>query len=319
MMSDSLYPMIAVLGPTGSGKSRMAMALAAAFDGEVVGCDAFQIYRGMDIGTAKPSVEEQRRIPHHLLDVREPDQDFSAGEYQRAARKALADIRDRKRIPLVVGGTGFYFRALIDGLFVGPGRSEALRRRLRRVANRRGRETLHRLLARVDAESAAALMPRDMGRIIRAYEVYYLTGKTMTWWQDQPRDALSGFRCLKLALQWPRETLYHRINQRVQWMFDHGLVEETRALCDRYSSSAQAFKAIGYRQTLDWLEGGMTMEQAVEDTCRESRRYAKRQLTWFRADSDIVWLDASRNWSELVQEAGRLVESFIGSRPCGRA
>jgi tRNA dimethylallyltransferase len=287
------------------------MALAERFRGEILTCDALQVYRHMDIGTGKPTAEERERIVHHLLDVREPCDDFSAGDYLRLGREALDVIRARGRIPFVVGGTGFYLRALIRGLFEGPGRAEALRKRMRRIVARRGPKSIHRALRRVDPETAARLSPPDAERSIRAYEIYLLTGKTMSWWQSQPRNELLRYRWLKLGIRWPRPQLYARIDQRVEEMFRQGLVAEVQALIARFPRDCHAFKAIGYRQIVGYLEGKWSLEQAIADTQRESRRYAKRQLTWLRADPDIVWLDATLGPETLLEQASNAVAQFL--------
>ena len=224
------HPAIAIVGPTASGKSRLAAALALRFGGEVVGCDAFQVYRHMDIGTAKVSMAERQAVPHHMLDLVDPDRDFSAGDYQRLARDAIRGVTARGRLPVVAGGTGFYLRALIDGLFEGPGRSEELRARMRRIIARKGDlkgpRVLYRALGRVDPDSAARIAEMDADRIIRAYEVYCVSGRTMTWWQQQRRDAFQGYRWLKIGIELPREQLYERIDRRAEEMFRGGLIEE---------------------------------------------------------------------------------------------
>jgi tRNA dimethylallyltransferase len=306
------YPAVAIVGTTASGKSALGMALAERFHGEIITCDALQVYRHMDVGTAKPGADERSRIPHHLLDVRDPCDDFSAGDYLRLGRDALAGISARDRIPLVVGGTGFYLRALIEGLFEGPGRSDALRARMRRIISKRGAGTLHHALSRVDQETAARLAPADAERIIRAYEIYLVSGHNMSWWQGRPRDRLQGFRWLKLGILWPRPQLYERIDRRVEEMFRHGFVEEVQELLKRYPRNCHAFKAIGYRQIAGYLDAESTLDQALEDTQRESRRYAKRQTTWFRSDPEIVWLDATAGGEELLGHASRQVTEFLG-------
>ena len=287
-----LNPAVAVVGPTASGKSRLGIALARAFQGEIVGCDALQVYRQMDIGTAKVAFGEREGVRHHMLDVADPDREFSAGDYQRRARIALQEISGRGMLPIVVGGTGFYLRALIDGLFEGPERSEELRARMRAIIRRKGSNILHRLLERIDPESAARIAPNDADRIIRACEIHFVSGKNMSWWQSRPRDALTGYRWLKIGMDMPRELLYQRINLRVERMFENGLLDETRRLLEIYPATCPAFKAIGYGQAAEYLSGRITLAQAVESTQMESRRYAKRQLTWFRADSEVVWLRA---------------------------
>jgi tRNA dimethylallyltransferase len=297
------YPALAILGPTGSGKSQLALVLARRLKGEIVSCDALQIYRGMDIGTAKASAEERAGVPHHMLDLRNPDEDFSAGDYQRLAREALAGIRSRTKIPIVAGGTGFYFRALTHGLFEGPGRSEHLRARMQQIVKRGGTRRLHRALSRADPEAAGRMSPADFPRILRAYEVFLATGKPMSWWHAHGTAALEGFRWLKLALSWPRDRLYERIELRVGEMFSSGFVEEVETLIRRYPRESHAFKAIGYRQIISHLNGALSLEEAIDDTCRESRRYAKRQLTWFRADPEIRWIDAADGLDSALEKA----------------
>jgi tRNA dimethylallyltransferase len=308
---DKEKPAIAVVGPTGSGKTRLAIALAIRFPGEIVSCDALQVYKHMDIGTAKATAAEKNLVAHHMLDLRDPNEDFSAGDYQRLARQALDQISGRGRLPFVVGGTGFYLRALIDGLFEGPGRFEELRRRMRRIVSRKGSGILHRALDRVDPESAARIAENDAERTIRAYEMYLISGKTMNWWQEQPRDALKGYRWLKIGIDFPRDQLYTNIEQRVDEMFARGFLNEVRQLLERFPRESNAFKAIGYRQVAEHLEGGLTFEQALEETKRESRRYAKRQLTWFRSDRDIFWLDGQSGAEALQHRAADLLSHFL--------
>jgi tRNA dimethylallyltransferase len=302
---------IVIIGPTASGKTRLALDLALQFQGEIVSCDALQIYRHMNIGTDKILPHEQQGVTHHLLDVRDPGQDFSAGDYQRLAREAIREIHERGHLPFVVGGTGFYLRALIDGLFEGPARSEELRVRMRKIIRRKGSRILHRFLQRVDPASAAKIAETDAERIIRAYEVYLISRKPMSWWQRQPRDTLKGYRWLKLGLRVPREQLYQRINQRAEKMFQAGFLEEVKSLIDKFPRESHAFKAIGYRQAAEYLEGRLTLAEAIDETKKQSRHYAKRQLTWFRADSEIVWLDGQLNSSELRTQAADLINEFL--------
>ena len=313
-MPANAYPAIVVAGPTASGKSRLGMALAKKYRGEILSCDALQIYRGMDIGTAKPATTERESVPHHMLDLRMPGENFSAGDYQRLGREGLRAIRDRERIAFVVGGTGFYLRALIQGLFQGPGRSEELRRRLSRIAERRGVACLYRALQRSDPAIAARIAPTDISRVTRAYEVYLLTGRPMNWWHCQPRNGLEGFRWLKLGIHWPREELYRRIETRVEEMFQAGFVDEVRGLLERFPAKRDAFKAIGYRQIAGFLAGKISLDDAKEQTKIESRRYAKRQMTWFRGDPEIVWLDATEGEERLLAQAVERIEAFLGPR-----
>jgi tRNA dimethylallyltransferase len=305
---------IAILGPTASGKTRLAISLAGRFHGEIISCDALQIYRGMDIGTAKVSLAERSLVLHHMLDIRNPDEDFSSGDYQRLAREALREIRGRNRIPFVVGGTGFYLRALIEGLFEGPSRSEDLRTRMCRIIKRRGIRSLHHALQRVDPESAAKISEADASRIIRALEVYFISGKPMSWWQLQPRDALQDYRWLKIGVDIPREMLYRMINARVEEMYRSGFIDEVRDLLKKFPRECHAFKAIGYRQIAEHLEGKLNLEQAIEQTKIESRHYAKRQLTWFRSDPEIIWLDGSLDAGALLEKSAIHVARFLKSQ-----
>jgi tRNA dimethylallyltransferase len=310
-MSEMLLPAVAILGPTASGKSSLALSVCGRFQGEIISCDALQVYRLMDIGTAKPSPAERLAVPHHLLDLRLPGEDFSAGDYLRFGREALHDISKRGSLAVVAGGTGFYFRALVDGLFEGPGRSEELRARMKSIADRGGLGRLYRAFSRADPECSAKIASADRSRILRAYEVYLLTGKPMSWWQQRPCNPLTGVRWLKIALDWQREELYERINSRVEKMFENGFVEEVQGLQTRYSNTCHAFKAIGYRQIVGYLEGRWTREEAMADTQQESRRYAKRQLTWFRSLPGIRWIKADKNLDEAEKEAIALVGKFL--------
>ena len=305
------YPGIIILGPTASGKTKLGIDLALRFRGEIVSCDALQVYRHMDIGTAKVSPTEKERVRHHMLDLRDPGEDFSAGDYQRLAREALNEIRSRGNRPFVVGGTGFYLKALIEGLFEGPARSEELRARMRKIIGRRGPGTLHRALRLVDPESANRIAEADPERIIRAYEVRLISGKSISWWQQQPRDVLTGYRWLKLGIDVPRDLLYQRINRRVEEMFESGLVEEAKTLLNSYPKCSQAFKAIGYRQISEYLDGKYSLSQAMDATQMESRRYAKRQLTWFRSDPNILWLDGRLEFDELRSQAEIHIANFL--------
>ena len=306
---------IAIVGPTASGKSRLGIALAHVLQGEIVGCDALHVYRQMDIGTAKVTAEEREGVRHHMIDIADPDHEFSAGDYQRLARVAIREISGRGRLPIIVGGSGFYLRALIDGLFEGPDRSEELRTRMRAIIRRKGSRILHRLLERIDPESAARIAPNDAERVIRACEIHFASGKNMSWWQSQPRDALTGYRWLKIGINMPRDLLYQRINLRVEQMFDGGLLDETRRLLEIYPATCPSFKAIGYKQAAEYLAGQVTLAQAVESTQMESRRYAKRQLTWFRADREIIWLSAGdgNEAAALENQAANAVREHISA------
>ena len=283
-------PLIAVVGPTGSGKSELAVRLAAAFHGEIVSCDSLQIYRHFDIGTAKLPLAARGGIPHHAIDIVNPDQVFTAGEYARLGRALLMDISARNYLPVVAGGTGFYLRALLDGLFSGPTRNEALRGRLaRRQVLRPG--SLHRLLRRFDPAAAARIHPHDVPKLIRALEVCLLTRRPLTRLYEEGRDELQGYRVLKLGLSPDREALYRRLDARCAAMFRGGLIEEVRGiLALGYSTAVKPFESHGYRQVLQMLRGELSEKEAIFYAQRNTRRYAKRQMTWFRQERDVQWL-----------------------------
>ena len=278
-----------ILGPTGSGKTALSLALAERFGGEIVSCDSVAVYRGMDLGTAKPSIEERARVVHHLIDVADPDQPFTAGTYSRAARAALGEIAGRAHLPIVTGGTGLYLRALTEGLFSGPERHEPLRQRLRSLAQKRGSGWLHRILTRLDPASAARIHANDLAKVIRAIEVCIAARRPMS--EVLSREPLTGFRLVRIGLNPPRTQLYARLNQRCAEMFAAGLVEETRDLLERYGR-LKALDSLGYRQALGVIDGNVTLEAALAAAQQGHRNYAKRQLTWFRREPDVHWIEA---------------------------
>ena len=289
-MADSDNPLIIVCGPTGSGKSALALAVAERFCGEVLNCDSVQIYRHFDIGTAKTPLAERRGIPHHLLDAAEPEEVFTAGDYARLGRAALADISGRGRLPVIAGGTGFYLRALLLGLFEGPARNEELRERLALRQTRRP-GSLHRLLGRWDPRAAARIHSNDVGKTMRALEVVLTEKQPMTNLLERGRDPLTGYRVLKFGLNPPRPVLYERLERRAQEMFERGLIEEVDNLLQRgHAPTAKPFESLGYAQALAVVQGVMTVEQAIADTQMYTRRYAKRQWTWFRREPEVQWM-----------------------------
>lgn len=286
------YPLIVIVGPTASGKSELALALAERLNGEVVNYDSVQLYRGFDVGSGKLPPAGRRGVAHHLLDCLQPADVFTAGDYRREALKVLADLRDRAKLPIFAGGTGLYLRALLVGLFEGPVRSEALRERLRAMVERHGREFLHRLLARLDGLAAARIQPRDTQKLIRAVEVCIIARQPLSALHARGRVALEGYRVTKLGLNPPRSELYARINRRVESMFATGLMEETQALhCHTEAARVKPLGALGYQQASAVLEGKASREEAVMATQAATRHYAKRQLTWFRRESDITWFE----------------------------
>ena len=303
---DPQSPLIVVAGPTASGKTALALALAQQFPGEIVSCDSVAVYRGMEIGTAKPTLDERARVPHHLIDVAEPDQPCTAGDYSRLAREAIAGITQRGRLPIVAGGTGLYLRALLDGLFPAPQRHEPLREKLRARAERHGAPHLHRILTRLDPAAAGLIHANDTPKVIRAIEVTLAARQPITRQWQQGRDALAGYRVLRLGLNPPRAALYARINRRAAEMFDRGLVEEATQLVERYGFDCRAFTSLGYAQAVAVLRGEMTRDQAVAAAAQGHRNYAKRQLTWFRKDPAIHWLAGFGSDDDIQTEAAAL-------------
>jgi len=303
--------LVVLLGPTGSGKTALSLTLARRFHGEIVSCDSVAVYRGMDAGTAKPTLEERRAVPHHLIDVLPPGQFITAGDYSRLAREALAAIAARHRLPIVTGGTGLYLRALLDGLFAGPQRSEELRARLRLSAERHGSEWLHRLLLRLDPAAAERVHPNDHPKLIRAIEVCLAARQPLTEAWKAGRNSLTGYRVLRIGLDPPRSQLYTRIDARAAEMFSHGLVEETRTLVAQYGESPRALDSLGYRQARAVLRGELTEPEAIAATRQAHRNYAKRQLTWFRRELDVHWFFGFGDEPAIASQAITLVEQSL--------
>ena len=292
--------LIAVAGPTASGKSALALRVARARNGEIVSCDSLQVYRGLDIGSAKPSAAERAAVPHHLLDVVDPDHEFSAADYARLAREAVAGIHARGRAAIVAGGTGLYLRALLHGLFEGPARDLPLRRRLEAIAARHGDARLHRILARADPESAARIEPRDRVRVVRALEVYRATGRPIGAHHRAGAEPLAGFEARVLVLDPGRERLRATVEARTDAMLRAGLIDETRALLARYPG-ARPLDAIGYRQAAAVVRGETDVAEARRVIVVETMRYAKRQRTWFRHQERATWLaDADEAFAAAV-------------------
>jgi tRNA dimethylallyltransferase len=303
--------LLVLIGPTASGKTALSLSLAERFKAEIVNCDSVAMYREFEIGTAKPTPEERNRAPHHLIDCISPTEPVTAGEYSRRGRQVLGEINGRGRLPIVVGGTGLYLRALLEGLFPGPKRSEDLRQRLRGLATKRGTTYLHRVLRRLDRAAAGKIHANDTPKLIRAIEVCLASRKTMTEMLEQGRDPLRGFRIMRLGLDPQRAALYARINRRALKMFEAGLVEETRQLFERYGPSAGALSSLGYKQAMHMLDGTLTREEAVLAAQQAHRNYAKRQMTWFRREPAVTWLPGFGDEDEVQLEAAVLVESVL--------
>jgi len=306
-----------ILGPTASGKTALSLTLAEKFAGEIVNCDSVAMFREFDIGTAKPTAAERARAPHHLFDCVEPTAYMTAGEYSRQAREVLTEIAAGKHLPIVVGGTGLYLRALLEGLFPGPERSEELRERLRERAAKRGSAYLHKILQRLDLAAAEKIHANDTPKLIRAIEVCLASlapsrergsrekvpRQKMTELWQQGRDPLQGFRIVRLGLDPDRAALYERINHRAEQMFETGLVEETKNLLEKYGPSIGPLASLGYKQAVQLLRGELTREQAVQAAQQAHRNYAKRQMTWFRREPEVTWLNGFGDDPKIQREA----------------
>ena len=318
-LEEGLYPLLVVAGPTASGKTSLALHLAEELDGEIVSCDSVAVYRLLEIGSAKPTAEERRRVFHHGIDLYWPDEVCTAGDYARYARETLAGIRDRSRIPIITGGTGLYLRALLDGLAPAPRRDEALRERLRARAERRGSTWLHRLLQRLDPRAAALIHAHDVPKLIRSIEVTLAARRPQTEQWKLGRDPLRGFRVLQIGLA-PlnsaaiRQRLYARIDARAAEMFARGLLQETEALRERYGDDCRCLGALGYAQALAVLRGELTLDAAVKKAQQGHRNYAKRQGTWFRRAPEIHWLAGFGDEKQVQEEALALTRSLLARR-----
>jgi tRNA dimethylallyltransferase len=286
-------PLVVIAGPTGAGKSDFALRLAKDLGGEIVNYDSVQIYRGFDIGSAKPSIASRSLVPHHLFDIVDADEEFNAADYGRIAREVCTSIERRGHVPILVGGTFFYLRALLSGLPEMPGRDVTVRERLQRIAAApRGQARLHRWLSRVDPESGRRIAPADRQRVERALEVWITSGKPISSWRP-PAAGVGEISAIRIALFLKRERLVEAINERVNAMYRAGLVDETRGLLERYPAGARPFGTIGYKEAAAVVAGTMTEEAAIAETQRRTRAYAKRQMTWLRAEPDVQWLDAA--------------------------
>jgi tRNA dimethylallyltransferase len=309
-------PLLAVVvGPTASGKTALSLTLAEHFQGEIVNCDSVALYREFDIGTAKPTASERARAPHHLLDYVAPTSHITAGEYARQARQVIGEIKSRHHLPILVGGTGLYLRALLEGFFPGPQRSEVLRERLRERAKSRGSSYLHRILRRLDSAAAGKIHANDAPKLVRAIEVCLSSRQKITdLWQQRGRDPLRGFRILRLGLDPERQALYERINRRAQQMFELGLVDETKRLLEQYGDSAGPLSSLGYKQCVQLLRGELTGEGALRSAQQAHRNYAKRQMTWFRREPEVRWLRGFGDDPQIQQEAVSWLSCLIGPR-----
>ena len=305
--------LVCVAGPTGSGKTALGIEIAKEFDGEIISADSMQIYREFNIGTAKPSIEEMQGIPHHLIDIVNPDGEFSVKEFVDMANEKIDDIIKRGKLPIVVGGTGLFISSLIDNVQFSEGESdEALRQELSEIAEKKGAEYLHSMLKEFDYDSYLRLHPNNVKRVIRAIEIYKTTGITMTEQIEKSKDIPPAFNLFYIGLNTDREIIYDRINKRVDIMMEKGLLNEVKGLVEKGCSlKNKSMQAIGYKELLLYLEGKLELSEAVDLIKQESRRYAKRQLTWFRRDERIKWLD--------IKELNTVEKQMDAVRECIKA
>jgi tRNA dimethylallyltransferase len=308
---SALAPLVVILGPTASGKSSLAIWLAERLNGEVLACDSTQVYKLFDIGTAKVPVAEQHGIPHHLFDLLEPEQIFTAGEYRRRALQVLGEVTRRRKLPILTAGTGLYLRALLEGLSDAPERSEELRSRLREKAQRRGPEHLHRVLARLDPGTASRIAPRDTQKVIRAIEVRMLAGKGVGEIHLGGRSRLEGYAVQKIGLSPARDALYAKIEARTESMIRDGWLDEVSRLISKgIPPDAKPFQFIGYSELRAHLNGDLPMELAVQKIQQATRQFAKRQLTWFRKEPGVHWLSGFGDDPKIAASALELVQGF---------
>ncbi|HWW89106.1 MAG TPA: tRNA (adenosine(37)-N6)-dimethylallyltransferase MiaA [Vicinamibacterales bacterium] len=301
--------LLAILGPTATGKSALALEAAARYDGEIISCDSTAVYRGFDIGTDKVAPEDRRGTPHHLIDVVEPTEEYTAARFARDAAAAISDIHRRGRLPILVGGTGFYYRALTRGLFPGPGACAPLRTRLESIADKRGAPALHRMLSRFDTGSSARIQPRDRKRLVRALEVYFLTGRPLTAHFGSTKSPIAGIEVLAIALRLPAEQISDRVTRRVDDQFARGLLVEIRTLLGRgIPKTARPFGGLVYRQALEHLDGVRDLASTRALIAQENRRYARRQLIWFRKEPNLVWFDGAGESQRTIDAASRLMD-----------
>ncbi len=300
-------PVLVICGPTGSGKTALALTLTEKFPIEIISADSRQVYRRMNIGTAKATIQEQAAVPHHMIDVIDPDQDYSVAEFVDQSRILIAEISSRSKIPCIVGGTGLYIRALLGGLAELPSSNPELRKQLYQREQAEGSGYLFQELQQIDPASAAVIHPNNMVRIVRALEVCAMSGRRMSDLKAEHQFSEQPYRVLKLAPNFPRDELYTRINKRAELMLSDGFVSEVKGLVERYSFDLKALQTLGYREVIRFLKAGSSAEQMLDDIQKFTRQYAKRQLTWFRKEADIIWVDSSTKSAKVV----RSIDKFL--------
>ncbi len=303
---------LAIVGPTASGKTKLSLIVAEKINGEIISADSRQIYKYMDIGTAKPSIEERKRIKHYFIDELNPDEEFNAGLFGEKGREIIEDIFSRGKVPIIVGGSGLYIKSLINGFFEGPGAAWELREILYRKAKEFGNDVIYEELKRVDPASAEKIHPNNLKRVIRALEVYYITSKPMSQLQQMMKPNI-GFKTIQVGLNWDRKKLYKRIEERVDEMIKNGLIEEVKKLRELgYDKNLNSLQTVGYKEVFDYLNSLISYERMIYLIKRNSRRYAKRQLTWFRQDKRIIWVDVDEN-TNFDELAEKVIEIFYAN------
>jgi len=304
--------LIAILGPTATGKSAVGLAVAERFGGEIINCDSTAVYRGFDIGTDKVAPADRRGIPHHLIDIADPTEDYTAARYAREAATVIRDIHARGRLPVLIGGTGFYYRALTRGLFPGPGRDAALRQRLESIAERRGAPFLHHMLRKVDLPSGVRIQPRDLKRLVRALEVFFLTGRALTAHFSDTMSPIPDVDVTAIALRLPAAQISERVTRRVDEQFARGLLDEIRTLLARgIPADARPFGGLVYRQALEHLRGVRDEASTRALIAQENRRYARRQLIWFRKEPNLTWFDGPGEAPGTIESVTRLIHASV--------
>jgi len=300
---------LAIVGPTASGKTKLSIIVAEKIGGEIISADSRQVYRYMDIGTAKPSKEERERVKHYFIDELNPDEEFNAGAFGERGREIIEDIFSRGKVPIVVGGSGLYVKSLIDGFFEGPAGDWELREILYRKAEQLGKGVLYEELKKVDPASAEKIHPNNLKRVIRALEVYYLTGKPISQLQSEMKPEIN-FETVQIGLNWDRKKLYKRIEERVDMMIEQGLIDEVKRLRELgYDKNLNALQTVGYKEVFDYLDGIISYDRMIYLIKRNSRRYAKRQLTWFRQDKRIIWIDVDER-TDLNELADKVIDIY---------
>lgn len=309
-------PVVVIVGPTASGKTKLSIEIAKLMDGEIVSADSMQIYRYMDIGTAKPTIYERQNIPHHMMDILDPAEQFSVAEYQKMAVDIISDIHKRQKLPIIVGGTGLYIKSLLYPMnFTDAYQDLEYRKQLQETANIKGRDYLYQQLKMVDPSTASRLHPNDVRRVIRALEVYHITGKPMSHYSQNLKNMDFRYNTAMIGLVMDRVKLYERINKRVDIMIENGLLNEVKNLLDKgYSRDMISMQGLGYKEIIDYYQGNLSLEEAIYIIKRETRRYAKRQLTWFRAQKGIKWINIDEYSSEedLVKHAANYIKQKLG-------